>query len=245
MPWSWINTEYSIHQIQHHPKIHSLLLQASFPLAASFPSLGGCSCTQLSTYPQLEVNQWIESQLPSRLPPNRPLPSTPPISLNHRLQVHLQTYPITASQRISEFMITALKCIYKLALLQPPSSYHHGLQFHLQTRLITASKSISKLAQLRPQIASPNSLDHGLKVQLQPHLITASKSHIPTIPGNPPAVWVLTCGLVWFGSRPSQKPDPLCLGGVVPWTGYKPAVVWPGCTQTGVPYYGYCNFGSK
>jgi len=34
MPWSWLNTEYSIHQVQHHPKIDSLPLPASFPLPA-------------------------------------------------------------------------------------------------------------------------------------------------------------------------------------------------------------------
>jgi len=34
MPWSWLNTEYSIHQVQHHRKIDSLPLPASFPLPA-------------------------------------------------------------------------------------------------------------------------------------------------------------------------------------------------------------------
>jgi len=89
IPWSWLNTENSIQQLQHHPKIDSLPLSASLTLPASFPSLGGCCCTQLSTFPQLQVNQWIESQLPSRLPPNRPLPSTLLISLDYSLQVHL------------------------------------------------------------------------------------------------------------------------------------------------------------
>jgi len=40
-------------------------------------------------------------------------------------------------------------------------------------------------------------------------------------PGDPPAVWVLTSGSVWFGSRPSQRPDPLCLGGFVTRTGHR------------------------
>jgi len=175
MPWSWLNTEYSIHQVPHHPKIDSLPLPASVPLPASFPSLGRCCCTQLCTFPQRQVDHWIDSQLPSRLPPNRPLLSTPLISLDHSLQVHLQTRSITASQCISEFRTTASKCISELARSRPPSSHNHGLQLHLRTRSITASKCITKLARSRPPSASPNSLDHGLHVHLSTRLITASK----------------------------------------------------------------------
>jgi len=51
MPWSWLNNEYSIHQGQHHPKIDSLPLPARFLHPGSFPSLGGCCCTRLSTSP--------------------------------------------------------------------------------------------------------------------------------------------------------------------------------------------------
>jgi len=146
------------HQALHHPKIDCL------PLPASLSSLGGADCTQLSTFPRLPVNQWIESQLPSHLPPDLPPPdrsppSTPPISIDHGLQVHLQTRSITASKCISEL-------------------HDHGLQMHLQTRsiaaskcisefsLITASKCISEFTRSRPPSASPNSLDHGLQVPL-------------------------------------------------------------------------------
>ena len=115
-------------------------------------------------YLQLQVNQWIKSQLPSHLPPNRPLASTPPISLDHRLQVHLQTRSITASQCISEFPITASKCLSKLVRLRPPSSHDHGLQLHLRTRSITASKCISKLGRSRPPSSSLNFFDHSLQV---------------------------------------------------------------------------------
>jgi len=108
MPWSRVNTEYSIHWVQHtqstayteycihcglhHPKIDCL------PLPASVSWLGRPCCTQISTFPQLWVNQWMESQLPSRLPPDWPPPSTPPISLDHGLPVHLQCSSITASK---------------------------------------------------------------------------------------------------------------------------------------------------
>jgi hypothetical protein len=52
--------------------------------------------------------------------------------------------------------------------------------------------------------------------------------------GNSPAVRVLTGGSVWFGYRPSQKPDPVCLGGFVTRTGYWTAGIWPGWNWTAV-----------
>jgi hypothetical protein len=59
-------------------------------------------------------------------------------------------------------------------------------------------------------------------------LCTAYGVVLATGLGNPPAVWVWTGKMVRFGSKPVQKPDPLCLGGVVTRTGHKPAVFWPG-----------------
>jgi len=168
MQWSWLNTEYSIHQVQHHPKIDSLLLPGSLPLPACIPLPGGCCCTQLSTCPQLPVNQWIESQLPSRLPPNRPLPSTHSISLNHSLQEHLQTRSITTSQCISEFT-------QYQSPIASPTTLDHGLKVNLQTRSITASQRIFKLALSRPSCASLLSLNLGLKVHLQTRSITTSE----------------------------------------------------------------------
>jgi hypothetical protein len=151
----------------HHPKSDCL------PLPASLSSLGGPDCTQLSTFPRLRGNQGMESPLPLHLPPDLPLPdrpppSTHPISINHGLQVHLQTRLITASKCISEL-------------------HDRGLQMHLQTRsivaskcisefnLTSASKCISKLARLRPPSVSQSSLNHGLPVHLQTPSRTASK----------------------------------------------------------------------
>ena len=173
MPWSRINTdcsihwvqhtpstahiEYCIHRILHHPKIDCL------PLPASLSALSRPCCTQFSTFPRLRVKQWIESQLLSHLPPNLPPsdqlpPSTPRILIDHGLQVQLQTRSITASKCISEILdlglqmhlqtcsITASKCI---------SEFHDlGLQVHLQTRSIMASKCISKHILSRPPSAS-------------------------------------------------------------------------------------------
>ena len=162
MPWSWVNTEYSIQQVHHHAKIHCLLLPASFS------SVGGCCCTQLSSFPQSQVNQWIESQLLLCLPPNQPTPSTPPISLDHSLQVHVQTRSITASM-----------CTSNLARSRPPSasvsSLNLGLQVHLQTHRITSSQCISKLAQSRPHSGSLSSLNLSLQLHLQPRSVVASQ----------------------------------------------------------------------
>jgi len=141
MPWSRVNTEYSIHRVQHTPSAaytyYNIQWVMHIPRTASFhdrlsparsQSLGR-PCTQFSTFPQLQVNQWIETQLPSRLPPELPPPDWLP--------------PIT-----------------------PPILRYYGLQVHLQTRSITASKFISKLAWLRPASASANSLNHGVQVYL-------------------------------------------------------------------------------
>ena len=118
------------------------------------------------------TNGWIESwravlQLP---------PSTRPISLDHGLQVYLQTRSIMAS-----------KCISKLARSRPPStspnSLNHGLQVRLQTRSITASMCISKLTRLRPPSESTDSLDYGLQVRT----IMASKCISKLARSRPPS----------------------------------------------------------
>jgi len=79
----------------------------------------------------------------------------PPSSLDHRLDVHLQTHTITVS-----------KCLSILTRLRPPNLHTQGLQVHFQTRSITASQ----LTQLWPpkcicevaQLWSPSSRDYGL-----------------------------------------------------------------------------------
>jgi len=157
MPWSRVNTEYIIHRVQHTPstayieyRIHWVLHTPRtciiprltvFPLPASLSSLGIPCCIQFSTFQQLRVEEWIESQLQSRLPPELPPPdwpppSTPPISLDHGLQVHS-----------------------KLAWSQPPSVSLNSHDYGLQVRTITAPKCISKLAQSQPPSVSLTSQD--------------------------------------------------------------------------------------
>jgi len=172
-------TEYCIHRVLHHPKIDCL------SLPASLSSLGGPYCTQLSTFPRLRVNQWIECLVPSHLPPDLPFPdwppsSTPPILIDHGLQVHIPTRLIIASKCISEFnLISASKCISKLARLRPPSaslsSLDHDFQVHLQTPLLTASKCISQLHDLDVQMHLPTRLIPASKCISESNSILASK----------------------------------------------------------------------
>jgi hypothetical protein len=93
------------------------------------------------------------------------------ISIDHGVQVHLQTRSIMASKLARSRPPTAL-C--KLVQSWPPSSHKHSLQVHLQTRSITASKFISEL------------LDLGLQVHLQTCSIAASKFTRPTPPSASP-----------------------------------------------------------
>jgi len=51
---------------------------------------------------------------------------------------------------------------------------------------------------------------------------------LATGPGNTGAVRFLSSGSVPFGSKPGQKPEPLCLGGVVTQSGHKPTVFFHG-----------------
>jgi len=74
-------------------------------------SFVGCCCTQHSTFPQRQVKHWMECEPASCLPPDRFPPSTPPISLDHSLRVHLPVY-----------LISACYCMFKLARSRPRSA---------------------------------------------------------------------------------------------------------------------------
>jgi len=111
-------------------------------------------------------------------------PSASPNTLDHSLQVYLQTRSIAASKFTRA---QPSKCISKLARSRPqsasPNSLDYGLpvrtitafQVHRQPRSITASECISNLAQFQPPSVSRNSHDYGLQVHLLIHSITASK----------------------------------------------------------------------
>jgi len=83
-------------------------------------------------------------------------PSASPNSLDHGLQVHLQTRSITTS-----------KCISQL--------HDFSLQMHLQTRSITASMCISELNMIPASKCISELLDLDLQMHLQTRSIMASK----------------------------------------------------------------------
>ena len=102
------------------------------------------------------------------------------MSLDHGLEVHLQTHSMQATNCISGLAwlrppnshdrgllvrtILASKCISQLTRSRPPRSYDHGLQVHM-----------SKLDRLQSRSASLGVLDHGLQVSSQILSITAFK----------------------------------------------------------------------
>jgi len=164
MQWWWVNAEYSIHPVLHTQST-ALSQDRLSPATSQLSSHRGPYCTQLSTFPRLRVNQRIQSQLPSHLPPDLPPPDrppaiTPPILIDHGLQVHLQTRSITASKWISEFTQSRSP---KLARSHPSSASRSslalGLQVHLWVHSISVSNCISKLARSRPP--SPSLMSEG------------------------------------------------------------------------------------
>jgi len=146
--WHTLSTpynEYYTHCVMHHPNIDCL--------QACLSSLGRTCCTKFSTFPQLWVIQWIESQLRSLLPLNYQLQMD-------RLQVLLKFCSIMPAKPIS-----------KLASSWPssesPNLLHHSPRVDLQTPMNMASKGISKLDRLWP----PSSHNHRLQLHPQTHSI--------------------------------------------------------------------------
>ena len=168
-------TEYCIHRVLHYAKIYCLL----HPHSPA--SLSRLYCTWFSTFPQLRVNELIDSQPPWRLPPELPPPDVPPssipsISLDHCLQVLLQKRSITASHFISKFTRSAptiahLQTSSITASSAFMSSFILSVQVHRQTCSISASKSISELTQAQ----YPSASQSQPRMHLQPLSITASK----------------------------------------------------------------------
>jgi len=162
MPGSCVNTEGSIHQVLHRRMTNWLLLRATLS------SFGVCCCIQPPTFPQLEVNQWMESQLLSGVTSDLLSPSTPLILIDHGWRGYLPTCTNTASNCLSEFTRSPLPSAC-------PNWLNDGLQVHLQTCSITASKCISEFTRSRSRSASPHSSDPGLQLHLRVHFILVSK----------------------------------------------------------------------
>jgi len=187
MSWSWVHTVYSIHRVQHLPKIVCLpfiLMITSWPLNVA--SAAGMTpytidCHQTSSPCELRgkitlsqshscelTNWWIESQDPALRPLTTSKYSTklaqsrPPNLLDRGLQVHISKFAWSRPTSVSpKWLDNGLQVhISKLAGSWPRSASTTSLDYGLRTHAILTSKCVSS-----------NSLDHGLQV----HTIVASR----------------------------------------------------------------------
>jgi len=177
MPWSWVNTEYSIHRAQHTastassqdclsslhsddceltPECSLSFRRASlqdWPPPSSSPwELQGKVTTSYSHGCKL-TNWWRESQHTARL-----------LSTASKYSPDLaRSWPAGASPNsLDHGLQLHLWVTWSWPPNVSPNSLNRGLQVYLWVHSITASQCISKLARLRPPGASPNSLDHSL-----------------------------------------------------------------------------------
>ena len=132
------------------------------PPSASSPWELKCEVTLSHSHGCRLTNWWIESHHPVRRPSTAstylsiitrsPPLSASPNSVDHGLEVDLQTFSITAC---------------KFAWWWPPSASSNPLDYGLQVSTIMASKwHTSNLARSRPPCLSPNWLDYGLQVRM-------------------------------------------------------------------------------
>lgn len=186
MPWSWDDTEYSIHPRlttswrvtldTHH---HMLTGKRSWSFSfASHHSLTAATSlwmndqryTQLGPYPWLWLTNpqnWVSAPIMflNGLPPDR---HTQKYYSN---LVHLwppREFATLLDHGLHVRTIEASKCIPQLTWSLPPISHEDELQAHLQTCLIEAWKFISKLTSLWPPGPSRCLFDHLLQVYLHP-----------------------------------------------------------------------------
>ena len=177
MPWSWVDTEYSIHWVLHTPStphaeycIHQVLHHLEIHcLAAPSHSLISRQTLLYSILYNPTITSQQMNRVSARVAPSSTSAASgstasgytaskyPPISIDHGLQVDFQIRLISASNGIS-----------KTARSQPRSaslsSLDHGAQVHVQIDSITASEFISKFTWSRPPSVDPNSFDSGLQV---------------------------------------------------------------------------------
>jgi len=167
-------TERSVHWVPHAPTIVCrpyILTMSSWTLNVA--SASGVPPYRLTATSQFSIRaskvksprhiptvwSWLTDQLslaPGAPPIGRdqPPPSTPPILLDHSLQVHLQTCSITVSE-----------CISESTRSWPPSASLSSLdlQVHLQTCSVTASECISDFTRSSSSGAPPIALKHRLQ----------------------------------------------------------------------------------
>jgi len=175
MSWSWVDTKYSIHRVEHGPSTtyteNSIHGVQHTPKIVWLPFI-------------LMITSWpLNVASASSVPPY--LIETPsarsPWELNCKVTVsHSHGCELTNRRFVSQHPVrrpsTASRYLSTLARLPPPSASPNSLDYGLQTRSITASRYISKLACLRP----PSSHDHGLQV----HISKLARSQPPCVSPN-------------------------------------------------------------
>jgi len=162
MTWSWVDTGYSIHRVQHTPSTASTEDCLSSLHSHDYELTPECSFsfrrTSLHDRPPSASSPW---ELKGK------------VTLSHSHGCELTNWWIESHHPVRR-PSTASKYSSNLARSRPssasPNSLDHGIQVHLHTPSITASKCISKLARLRPT----SSHEHDLQVHLQSRSITAS-----------------------------------------------------------------------
>ena len=171
MPWSWVNTEYSIWRVQHTPSPanteYSIHRTQHPPKIISDPFV----LTIMSRPFNVASSFWCAS-LQNQLPPaSWPWELKGKVTLSHSHGCELTNWWIE-SQHPAVLPSTTPNLARSWPQSVSPNSLHHGLRVHLHTRSIMASKCIW-VTQSRPPSASPYSLDLGLQVHLHTRLITA------------------------------------------------------------------------
>jgi hypothetical protein len=134
MAWSWVDTKFSIHQVQHPPK------SICVPFILKFTSWL-LNVASVSGIPLYTINHHPLALLQSTI---------------GKSPCHI---PMVVSQLKGEKSLSTLHTIHR----QPLSSYRQPHHYDHGTWMITASTCISKLAKLWPPSASPNSHDYCLQ----------------------------------------------------------------------------------
>jgi len=196
MPWSRVNTEYSVHRVQHTPST-----------AYTEYSIHRVKHTLNTAYTEYSIHR-VQHTLSSAYTaycifPRSTVPRSQPVfsALSGPCCTKFSTFP---QLRVNQWIECQLPPHMPPDLLppdslppdwlppdwapsdqsppdQPPPStpsilIDYGLQVYLPTRSITASKCISEFTWSRPPSASPNSLNYNLQVHLWVHLISRSPS---------------------------------------------------------------------
>jgi len=168
MAWSWVDTEYSIHRVQHTPSTAYTeytiqRVQHTLSTASTQDCLSSLHSHESELTPECRVSFRLAS-LHDRLSSASSLwELRSKVTLSHSHGCELTNWWIESQHRARR-PSTASKYLSNLTRSQPPSVYPNLLDYGLQFRTITASKCISKLAQSQHPIVYPNSLDYGLHV---------------------------------------------------------------------------------